>query len=1464
MLGGQSALSVSLSEPCLISSEEDLSQRNQTTRVIINHYEQDILDTAGNPTGEKVSYDRKIIIKADGLCYDAQDYTANPKASPLWEPAVPEFTPADPGKSGIAFTALRGVIQVSISTDIAQSYPLECGFKHRNKAYTLKMGIAGLGYYDSESGKVVVVKEPESVPAEQTESNRLLYRGIFGDIADVEYVYERGRFKQNLIINSLAGLPGPAYFGLNPESTYLVIISRLKSASDSALIESRSLNVGFSELSAEAKVEGGYVAIRFKDAKTGKVLTEFAASGDAADALYDETKLSKEMTTYHTGIYKVLSRKADGSYELAEGVKVSWLSAERRQFPVVLDWELRSGTAQGSECWHAGETYYIQDNYTIPSAHTLTIEGGTVVKLYPSKQIIVSEGARLFARGTDYNYVIITNAADTVGEEISDPPSGNGEGILFESTSSAEYNKCEFDHCKFHNLNTAIRFEPIMEITRNNNPDSLSPIRHCIFRNCNWCIYFAMTTPTVNSIEILNCLMTNGYEAIRAHLMYSHDPQTFNLKVRNCTINNFGGGIIVFSDTGTINVTAKDNLFSYLEVGLDGFGDTSGSDIDYNAFYMCEEQVSGFESGENNIELTSNPYKLSPNSSFYGAEWVNLEEYSYNSQLVDKGEPFSGYPETLSSAIKERTIFCPFNLTNSTINNSTSGECASYNFRSSNLVEYYTDGVEGRTGDTKVDIGFHYDVVHGCVSGENPPTLLSPLKLDPGAVITYASGANLIVDKQGTDTGQLTAKGLPEEMLLFTSTKATGDGITLPSPGDYESAIRLTEDAESPEIDFAVFEYATRGVRILGTSQSVPPSPHTMKNTIFRNCKWGIDSVNVHINVLNCLLYGTEYSAIFFANNENPNHLVANIEGCTFDANKYAFWLDKKTGVEPSAKLLIEDNIFSSHSDTALKCTNEATAEAVVRNNLFWNNAEDVTPGFVEIPQSEGNIQGENPQFCHRSRAADGVTVLEPDPVSGRFNPHDGYYLVQRSGDASRRPLLVGDLDDNNGIGPLYKLTYNHKDDYNETLITENYQIEIRVSEGIPTSWNTFTLLGSYDRSGGYSDGEETDPMPCVVVVKAVASISASADTFAYSFNITLANDSKIKVCLPGVSLNAGDKMVFWVAEDGSTYYTDLNHSSKFDSSKTVPDIFDMDSYFALRWDISSTNGHQPAQSSSLYHPSASYPLRPNPCVDSGTIDRLNGGTTKTEIDDSTGENKNIPDQPASGYNGWDSVADLQKWATSKPIDIGYHYGGQTFWLYDDVHEVWFQGAMAIRFPKQGVSSYVYETELSIQPPVPTVTPTGTPTPTPRPITVQYWVDGAGAEKTLFSGKKNNGSECIGAVFVSRPIHDNSEVTPPQITPIPTQTWSYEQKEALGNEEDIRLRIGYALFRNSAVGTLQDNNVTSDYKNGNDDEYKGIIITPDDPGYFVTSFPGSSGDRRVPNIRWEVASISSVVLPFYH
>lgn len=929
-------------------------------------------------------------------------------------------------------------------------------------------------------------------------------------------------------------------------------------------------------------------------------------------------------------------------------------------------------------------------------------------------------------------------------------------------------------------------------------------------------------------MEILNCLMTNGEIAILVDITGMDEPQ-FYLETRNCTIDNFVSGVVVFPEIygGIIDGYVNNNLFSNLEEeGISMWGEGEALlTIDYNAFYECKSWGIGFEFGEHNISLTSNPYKSSPNGSFYTAEWINLEDYSYDSQLVGQGESLLYYPEPLRDEITKRTIFRPFNLTNDTINNDSSGECASYNFRSSELVETFGDSIcesGGPCEDDRVDIGYHYDVVHGSVSGTPSPTLTSRLKLDPGTVITYDSGAKMICDKQGNNTGYLIAEGLPEQMVLFTSIKATGDGITLPAAGDYESAIWLTDDANSPKIDFAVFEYATEGVKREGTLTSTP-NLVTVKNSIFRRCQTGINSVYSHINLLNCLVV-ENLNGVKFYTKSSSQYYNANIEGCTFSGNNYAFLQDAIDTV-PS-KLLIEDNIFANQRSCVFKDLLDGEAEAVVRNNLFWNNE---TTGFLDITRTEdNNILGENPLFCHRSRAADGVTVLEPDPLTGKFNPNDGYYLVQRSGDASRRPLLLGDLDNTEGIGPLKAVVWVTGSGYVESEVGENnntiiYKIEIRVSNGIPQSWASAPLLGYYKKGLGYYDGAETDSQPVIVILSTDTGFNFGTGLRAYYFYLKTANGSRIKVCLPGVNLNAWDKMVFWVAEDGSTYYTDLSHSTTFDSSKTVPDIFDMDSYFALRWDTSSTNGYQPAQSSSLYFTEWGCTYQQlSPAVDAGTIDLLNGGTTKTEIDDSSGVNKNIPDQPAKGYNGWDDVADLKTWASSEPIDLGYHYAGQTFWVSDE------QKAQAIRFPKHGISEPVAE-------PTPWSYPSGN-------VNVEFW---AKSDPTQAEGDYNifvgyiGGYERVGAVFEARAIGNPEHI----------DSLTQEDKEKFYVDQDT-LYLGFGIFRDETVGVMQDDNIT------NDDYYRSIELHPRSKFICGTYSPRS--------INWQVTSIAPVTIPYHH
>jgi hypothetical protein len=864
-----------------------------------------------------------------------------------------------------------------------------------------------------------------------------------------------------------------------------------------------------------------------------------------------------------------------------------------------------------------------------------------------------------------------------------------------------------------------------------------------------------------------------------------------------------------------------------------------------NRYYSCGGMSSGIPLGDHNLEIP-NPYKLCPNGSFYGAAWDYLwesEEHYYdyegpgeNNQLVDEGETLSSYPSEIINEIKCRTIFRPFVLSNSTINNSTSGDCASYNFRSSELVEKYPDRIE--SGSTyKVDIGFHYDPVHGCVmSGTDAPTLTTELILDKGAVVSYTPSAKLTVNN--TSTPNLIAEGLPDNMIRFTSTAATGDFIAVPSAGDYDYALYYTYLVPGGRVNFAIVEYSNAGIVSFGPCYAMPTRLR-VQNSIVRNCNTGISAMNTHINVLNSLMTGNT-NAVYLGNVETYYGVDANIEGCTFDANTHAFY--QALGGVNESELLIEDNIFSSQTDTALRVFfGFSGTTSVVRNNLFWNNAQDVTPGFLTILPEDGNIQDENPLFCHRARATDGKTVLEPDPVTNKLNSFDGYYMVQGNGDASRRPLRLGDIT---GIGP-FKRIYGYDGEVFEDTIQVHYCIEVRVSEQIPGSWYTFTLLGAseWEGVGGpiYIDGDETAPMPVAVRIKTYDDgiPPVPGTVYGYYFDITIANGSTVRVWLPPFTLNAYQLAAYWVSEDGSTYFTNMAHTEVFSFGASISTVFDTDSYYALRWDTSTANGGQPAQAG--YDVGNYINAGTSPAVDAGTVDLLNAGTSKTEI---SVNNKNIGDQP---YSGWDSITNLRIWADepsqAKPkLDVGYHYSGDAYTVKVSEGEYEKQ-AVAIRFPKQGVNQEVAVDYITVA----------------DEVEVHYWLDKGDAAKTVFSGYRYHAgtwAERTGAVFETRPIHEGNRNLP---------GWTEAEIDELFAEEDIRLRLGYAMFRDTPAGIMQDSAITDSHVLGNDDIYKGFTILPGDPSYFdpVEYPPGSGSYYSSGNIRWKITSLESVTVPFH-
>jgi len=84
--------------------------------------------------------------------------------------------------------------------------------------------IFGLSYFDSSTGKAVLIAEVKSSEGQLLPPNRVIYPDAFDDVrADVEYIYTKACFEQNIILRTQ--LPLPAEYGLNPQSTRLQVLT---------------------------------------------------------------------------------------------------------------------------------------------------------------------------------------------------------------------------------------------------------------------------------------------------------------------------------------------------------------------------------------------------------------------------------------------------------------------------------------------------------------------------------------------------------------------------------------------------------------------------------------------------------------------------------------------------------------------------------------------------------------------------------------------------------------------------------------------------------------------------------------------------------------------------------------------------------------------------------------------------------------------------------------------------------------------------------------------------------------------------------------------------------------------------------------------------------------------------------------------------------------------------------------
>ena len=1258
-------------EKVLTSTEELTESRDANSRIWINHYEEDELDINGNPTGNKIHTTGEIIEKGDNINYDIQDYSANPDASPIWVPTVTDIVSSK--ELNYSHQVMTGKAKVLFSNPANNVYNVS----YEIDGESLKTGIGGVVYYDTESKKLSIIELPKNDITPKVEKNKLTYINIF-NCGDVEYIYEPNSFKQNLIIKNIEDLPAPSFYGLNPSTTIIGLATRLDLQNYSRSVYNAKTDQLVS-FSADTDIVDTNLSLEFKDAE-GKLIHYFT-EGKAYDSAKDfvtkagsgeSNNIEAKNPIISCAITKVLKKIQDKDI-MIEGIHYNWLKDNKRVLPIVIDYESRTVPLNINESWQSGKTYFISDNYTIPAGKTLVIEGGAVVKIRSGRKISIQDEAKLIARGSKFNYIVVTGGGDdNVGETIPGEYLQYGVRYLvgFEITANSpgsQTNQSRIEYCKFNygDVNIMLIGETIFDI--NENEELNNPISNCIFQRLQTdsSAILCYNNKRDAQVDVFNCLFSGFLFAIDVETVQGPIENCYlKNSVINCTFDN-GESVSPFSYAVLYWCTSARNLFVTVDIrnnlvtrsgngfGSNGYVQFQGDcKADYNGWWNVTNHYTvdfpGTHNNDVNITRQNGPYYIpgydqeplycgqSPNGSFYTAY---VKEYDngfviyppYEGQrntTVDTGD--SSIDISLRNELSRKTICAPVTIFYENIDEDGRGQLL--NFLKDNRSEFYNDVDEP-------DIGYHYDIVTAAMSfpDDNPITLSSNnLTFYPGYVISYEAGDSVIGRLFRVTSGaKLIADGSAANPIQFLSTYATGDIIRNPGNNkynkDYYSAIQFVNGCnKDSSISFCEFNYAKFAVSFYEERTNNP-----IKNCVFKNNYYSIYLIKTHCDLMNNL-FDNNNIAVYLGNQREeyeaiPSYLnfegntIHNCEkGLIFDLGEWEF----SYGI---INCVVEDNIFSCN-DVAVTLNDSQLANQlndISRNNLFWHNTIEIENSALDL---DNYINYDNsytpssdlwkvcPMFVHKS--------ITSDEILDYSNHNDGFYLAQTNRgtyyDVSKRPFRLEDnqlLDENEGI--------NDVNDINSCEAS----IIVGTSESVPTTY-TYTR-GSYSEDG-YQPGSQWEKGNVyIILVKNEKLFEAGENPY---FDLKFDNGSELRVYLPSYCSMESDEdfLAFWIAEDGSTYQPNPLGEGEY----YLSEVFQFDSPYAIRHKDNNLSRNALEGKRAIEGANAK-----SIAVDNGSVDFISDGTNCTDYDDDV---PNVIDDEQVFDN------DTQKF--TKKLDIGYHY----------------------------------------------------------------------------------------------------------------------------------------------------------------------------------------------------------------
>ncbi len=1064
------------------------------------------------------------------------------------------------------YQALQGPYQVKFTGSMSASFPVT----YTANGDILRMGLRSIGFYNMQTNTLQTLQVvSQSYPV--LKGNTLTYPGVFPGI-DVQYQYLRGSFEQRLILQNNSSLPSPAIFNMD-STVYLVSITEIDTSSVSCSITNSA-----GESLTNSFLSGENQSLYFTDSSTGNTICQFVVS-QAFDSQNSGLPLN---------MYKQLYQ-ADGHLYLLEGVPFSWVQSS--QYPITLDYQtLTNTTIASNEVWKSGNTYYLSGPFTVGSPWSLAIEGGTVIKFSEGAEIVVQTASKIIAKGDKFNYIMFTSANDnSVGATISGystatpAPGDYTTAIYFQPTSSTA---SWIEYCKIAYAQYGLKIQ-----TQLNNPVENNIIRLCSVADV-W-----INNGSSNGVTLLNNLILGP----AAYGIYGYNTTTTAyINALNNTVDGVDTSIYAYANfsTGTY-LSCKNNLITNGPFGLYAGNSTFFGTHSYNKFYDVATPWFGVTKTytENTIQTGSLPvYSSSPNGSYYLNHNLTMSE----TFLGDSAASVYG----LDTKTSETAMLILSNITTSQI---------------WSLVP--------RDTGTNEYVGYHYDPVDVIIgnSASNYSITVSgngnTLAIDSGVVVSFY--------RDSTDTGgelnngaTLAAIGQPGNEIQFTSIYATGSLHAMPLRGGLDSndyfaiALSLSSNPAS-NIQYCQFSYAQYGLDEEASLNIDKP----IQNNIFKNDVYGIYSYTtstVMANVVNNLFINNGYGVNLLITPGSSSPTMTNyLQSNTFYGNSIGVLLSNEGY---SLTLRLENNLFVGNQTGIVNQYSACTVET--RNNLYWDNGQNTNGVPLNTTGGDNtDITGSNPMLVHQTQLSS-TTFLSS-------TTHDGFYLAQNSGDASRFPLQISYLS-----GMSYSFASTPPIGAKITVSTYANGLSGSTQLGYATTLNGGSW--SYTSTGAG-------------VGNVLITLSNSGNGWTISstdYVILLFGNDSIQIYLPASSLYHSPSIQYWAALDGSSY-----------KSTNGPTGIYEDAWYAMEYD---SNGLARSAYSAGGRSTA---------VDQGAVKTttLTGGTTyRYSIFASLGNtNTNGTADNSSTYR---LIPATLSTSTIDPIgrlDVGYHYNGSVVYTTD-------------------------------------------------------------------------------------------------------------------------------------------------------------------------------------------------------